>query len=62
MIQSVEAQITYKCDVCGELHFRRRSSEPQAEAHPRSGLKDKLESRVTGTSTPAEDREEERSV
>jgi uncharacterized C2H2 Zn-finger protein len=61
MSDSVDAEIAYKCDLCGELF----NSEADAQSHNRKAHADtvpkgELESQVTGTSTPAEDREEER--
>jgi hypothetical protein len=60
MSESFVAEIAYKCDLCGELF----SSPAEAEnhnlkSHRESGLKDHSD-RGLWTSTPAEDREEER--
>jgi uncharacterized C2H2 Zn-finger protein len=60
---SIKPEIAYKCDICGELFNSPKDAQNHTQkAHLKSGLKDELGSRVTGTSTPAEDREEERSV
>ena len=58
MSDSVDAEIAYKCDLCVELF----NSPDDAQSHSRKAHAEKgeLESQVTGTSTPAEDREEER--
>ena len=61
MIESVETEIAYKCDLCGELFNSPGDAQNHNEnVHPKPGLKDELGSWVVGTSTPAEDREEER--
>lgn len=60
MSETIVAEIAYKCDLCGELlnspddaqtHNAKVHAEPTA-----------LEWQVTGTSTPAEDREEQRAI
>jgi hypothetical protein len=61
MSDSVDAEIAYKCDLCGELF----NSAADAQSHNRKAHADtvpkgELGSQVTGTSTPAEEREEER--
>jgi uncharacterized C2H2 Zn-finger protein len=61
MSDSVDAEIAFKCDLCGELF----NSPADAQSHNRKAhadtvTKGELEWQVTGTSTPAEDREEER--
>jgi hypothetical protein len=63
MSESIGAEIAYKCDLCGELF----NSPAEAQSHSRKDHvetlpKGELESQVTETSTPAEDREEERAT
>jgi len=41
MIESVEAEIAYKCDLCGVLFSSPQEAQNHnQEAHPESGLKD----------------------
>jgi hypothetical protein len=41
MIESVEAEIAYKCDLCGELFNSPAEAQNHNQmAHPESGLKD----------------------
>lgn len=41
MIESVEAEIAYKCDLCGEIFNSSEDAEDHnKEAHPESELKD----------------------
>ena len=62
MIESIEAEIAYKCDLCGELFNSAEDAQNHNQkSHPESGLKDDTD-RGLWTSTPAEDREEERAV
>lgn len=63
MSDSIDAAIAYKCDLCGELF----NSPAEAQGHNQKAHAEplpngELESQVTGTSTPAEDREEERAT
>ena len=63
MSESIDAEIAYKCDLCGEL----LNSPAEAQSHNRRAHAEpvpngELEPHVTGTSTPAEDREEERAT
>ena len=61
MSEFTEPQIAYKCDLCGELFNSSNDALSHSqEAHPEPRLTDGSESSVTGTSTPAEDREEKR--
>jgi hypothetical protein len=61
MSDSVEVEKAYSCDICGELFNSPDDAQKHTKkVHPESVPKDELGSRVTGTSTPAEDREEER--
>lgn len=63
MLESFTTEIAYKCDLCGELFNSADDAQNHNQkAHPESGLNDELGSWVVGTSTPAEDREEERAV
>ena len=60
MSDSVDADIDYKCDICGEIF----TSPAEVQSHSREVHADnqpgeELESKVARTSTPAEDREEE---
>ena len=62
MSDSVDAEIAYKCDLCGELF----NSPADAQSHNRKAHTDtvpkgELEWQVTATTSPAEDKEEERS-
>lgn len=60
MIETVEAEIAYKCDLCGEIFNSPADAENHnKEAHPESELKGDSD-RGLWTATPAEDREEER--
>lgn len=60
MIESIEAETAYKCDLCGQLFNSADDAQNHNEkAHPGSALKDDSY-RELRTSTPAEDREEER--
>ena len=63
MSESIDAEIAYKCDLCGELFnspadAQSHNRKVHAEPVPKGGL----ESQVSGTSTPAEEREEERAA
>lgn len=59
MIESVEAEIAYKCDVCGELFNSPEDAQNHNKNdHPKPESKDELISSNIGTSNPAEDREE----
>lgn len=63
MSESIDAEIAYKCDLCGELF----NSPDDAQSHSRKAHagpvpEGGLESQVSGTSTPAEEREEERAA
>jgi hypothetical protein len=63
MIESVEAEIAYKCDLCGELFTSPDDARNHNQkVHNESVPEDELGSWVIGTSTPAEDREEERAL
>lgn len=61
MIESVDVEIAYKCDLCGDLfNSPAEAQSHNQKAHPEFVPKDDHVSLVTGASTPAEDREEER--
>lgn len=63
MSESINAEIAYKCDLCGQLfNSPANAQNHQIEAHTASIRKEEAASRVVGTSTPAEDREEERTA
>ena len=63
MLEAIDAEIAYKCDLCGELFYSPTDAQSHNQkAHAESVPKAKPESHVTGTSTPAEDREEERTM
>lgn len=61
MSETIVAEIVYKCDLCGELF---NSADDAAQNHYQKAHPEPAEFKlqVTGTSTPAEEREEERSV
>lgn len=60
MSEPIVAEIAYKCDLCGELF---NSPGDAQNHHQKTHMKPaELESQVTGTSTPAEEREEERAM
>jgi hypothetical protein len=60
MIESVEAEIAYKCDLCGELFSSPEGAQNHNQkVHPKPESKDEMASSNMGTSTPAEDKEEE---
>jgi uncharacterized C2H2 Zn-finger protein len=41
MIESIEAEIAYKCDLCGELFNSAEDAQNHNQkSHPASGLKD----------------------
>jgi uncharacterized C2H2 Zn-finger protein len=61
MSDSVDAEIAYKCDLCGELFNSPADAQSHSrKAHAETVQKGELEWKVSGTSTPAEEREEER--
>jgi hypothetical protein len=60
MSDSVDADIAYKCDVCGEIFTSPAEVQSHSrEAHADNMQKGEFESEIPRTSTPAEDREEE---
>lgn len=63
MLESITAEIAYKCDLCGELfNSPDDAQDHNQKAHTESVPKDELGLWVIGTSTPAEDREQERAM
>ena len=61
MLEAIQVEMAYKCDICGELFNSPEDAQNHNKnAHAESVPKDELGSWVIGTSTPAEDREEER--
>jgi len=61
LLESSEVEIAYKCDLCGEqFNSADDAGNHNKKAHPESNSKDYFGAWVMGTSTPAEDREEER--
>jgi hypothetical protein len=63
MSDSVEVETAFSCDFCGELfNSPAEAQSHNHKAHAETVPNGELESHVTGTSTPAEDREEERTT
>jgi hypothetical protein len=61
MSESFMPEIAYKCDLCGELFNSPDDAQNHNQmAHTESVPNDDFGSWVIGTSTPAEDREQER--
>jgi hypothetical protein len=60
MLETLRKEIAYKCAVCGELF-----NSPAADAHNLNQdiyVKSMSNDGITGTNTPAEDREQERAM
>jgi hypothetical protein len=63
MLETVEAEIAYKCDLCGELFSSTDDAQKHNdEVHVQSVSADEFGPWIMGTNTPAEDRESERAV
>ncbi len=61
MSESIMVEMAFKCDLCGELFNSPDDAQNHNQkTHTESVPKDELRSWVVGTSTPAEDREQER--
>lgn len=62
MIESIEADIVYNCDLCGERFNSVDDAQKHSQkAHPELALNNDSD-RGLWTSTPAEDKEDERVV
>ena len=63
MLESIMAEIAYKCDLCGKLFKSTDDAQDHnQEAHAESVAKIESGSSIMGTGTPAEDREQERTT
>lgn len=63
MSETIEAEIAYKCDLCGELfNSPDEAHDHNQKTHAKPVPKGELGAASTGTSTPAEDIEEERAT
>lgn len=63
MSETIGAEIAYKCDLCGELFNSADDAQNHNQViHVQSVSNDEFGPLITGTNTPAEDREQERAM